>query len=158
MSEHSRALENAASRDLLAFARGPTAQLADNVVWRLAEYIISKVNENVMGELATVRRVADAHPDETTVKAVKRLIHEKDGVIARYRSAQREWRSQRAMLVAERDRLREALLKHIAVFGGADHHPDDCEASETCVQCQTIAVVEAALERLDAQRERGEGE
>ena len=42
-------------------------------------------------------------------------------------------------------RLREALLLHVETYGGADHHPQDCEYSETCLQCRTDALANEAL-------------
>jgi hypothetical protein len=41
--------------------------------------------------------------------------------------------------------LVEALRMHVEVYGGADHHPQDCENSETCLQCRADALVNEAL-------------
>ena len=43
--------------------------------------------------------------------------------------------------------LRSALLLHVTVYGGADHHKDDCEDFDTCLQCQASAAARLALSR-----------
>jgi hypothetical protein len=46
---------------------------------------------------------------------------------------------------AEIERLRSAFLKYIAVYGGADHHADDCPRPNTCLLCDADRAANAAL-------------
>ena len=43
--------------------------------------------------------------------------------------------------------LRSALMLHVTVYGGADHHKDDCEDFDTCLQCQADAAAVTILDR-----------
>mgnify|MGYP003553309251 CR=1 FL=1 len=45
------------------------------------------------------------------------------------------------------ERVVSALLLHVTVYGGADHHKDDCEDFDTCLQCQASAAARLALSR-----------
>jgi hypothetical protein len=50
------------------------------------------------------------------------------------------------------DELAAALLRHIEVYGGADHHPADCDLDAGCVMCPTNRRVSGALAKYDAAR------
>jgi hypothetical protein len=56
---------------------------------------------------------------------------------------------ERSRLFADMQRQRneaiEALKLYVDVYGGADHHPQDCENSERCLQCRADALANEVL-------------
>jgi hypothetical protein len=125
-------LENIASRALLAFVKDPTeekADAADNVVWRIAEAIIAKVEENLASELHSIRHAANARPTETTTGAVKRLVNERNGIAKKYIKAKDAWEDERADMDAVLDAV-DILLRdnpdHIPCVRGSDSVCNRC--------------------------------
>jgi hypothetical protein len=105
VSERTKALEAESSRLLLrlldaACDEPDYAPAADAFVWKIVETTIAKVQENLLGETESIRRIAAALPGETTYGAVKRLASERDGLAKKYREAQAAWKKERAKLRA----------------------------------------------------------
>jgi hypothetical protein len=147
MSDRTRLLENTASRALLDFVRDPSrekADAADNVVWRIAEAIIAKVQENVMGEIDGIRRITFAKPDETTTAAVHRVIRERDGQMKKYRTASREWEDERVRLASAVEAASDLLI-HLGSQAASNGHPR-CPSDAACPRCRLAS----ALEDIDA--------
>lgn len=147
MSDRTRALENAASRALLDFVRDPTdakADASDNVVWRICEAVIAKVNENLMGEMEGIRRLTFAKPDETTTTAVRRLIRERDGIMKKYRKAQDVWDDERAKTANALEAAQEFLDSLAGV--SSDIHlvrgGTRCERESACARCRLAFALE----------------
>jgi hypothetical protein len=51
----------------------------------MLDALVAKVGENLTGEIATIRRLVDAAPNETTYRAVKRLVDNGKGLLKKYR-------------------------------------------------------------------------
>ena len=138
VSERTKALENAASRALLDFVREPSekkADSADNVVWRIAEAVVAKVNENLVGELGAIRRLTMAAQTETTTAAVKRLMRDREGIEKKYRKAREAWDDERQKTTD----VVESAIDYLASI--EDGHECD-EEGPICPRCQLAFALE----------------
>lgn len=79
-----------------AAASNARRALAHQFYGRLLEALVAKFNDNLTNELASIRRLTDAMPGESTYKAVKRLRDNARSTLAKYRAAQACWKDLRA--------------------------------------------------------------
>lgn len=82
---------------------------------------VEELNSNLRSEIDQVRRMLGAHPHETTYRATKRMVSERNGLAAKYQDAHEKTRVELDERLAEIARLR--ALCHDAVDSWADAAP-----------------------------------